>query len=351
MDSGPALVDLPLPALLARLESLGHPAFRARQLFRQLHHRRARSLDAMTELPAALRQDLASIPLAALAVRDVRTSSDGTEKLLLETRDGRPVETVLIPMEGGTATQCLSSQSGCAMGCAFCLTGRMGHVRNLTPGEIVDQHYLGLARGGRPIRNLVFMGMGEPLQNFENVRDAVGILEHELGAALSPRRITISTCGVLPGIRRMAAGEIPALLAISLNAPSDEIRSRIMPINRRYPLADLLDELKRYPLPPRLRHTFEYVLLRGVNDSVEHARELVRLLSHLRCKVNLIVFNESPGVPFQSPEPDAVEAFRGLLERKHFTVTVRQSRGRDILAACGQLAAAHAPPATGGGDS
>jgi len=245
---------------------------------------------------------------------------------------------VLIPMENGTVTQCLSSQVGCAMGCGFCLTGRMGLVRDLTPGEIVDQHHIGIALSELPVRNLVFMGMGEPLNNFDNVRAAVEIMEDPAGLDISHRRITVSTCGVIPGIRRMAAGELRARLAISLNAPDDEIRAEIMPVARRWPMDALLGALRDYPLPDRDRHTFEYVLLAGVNDRPEHARALVRRLSHLRSKVNLIVFNEVDALPFRAPSSETVEAFRAVLEAKHMTVTLRASKGRDILAACGQLA-------------
>ncbi len=336
----PPLVGMSPEELSSFLESRGRQAFRGKQIFRQIHKRGVRDLEDMTDLPSDLRALLgnAGVTIRALEVAERRRSTDGTEKLALKTHDGHLVETVLIPMDNGTITQCLSSQVGCAMGCAFCLTGRMGLTRNLTSAEIVDQHHIGRALAEQPIRNLVFMGMGEPLQNFDNVRTAVEILEDPLGLGMSHRRITISTCGVVPGIRRMATGEIPARLAISLIAPDDEIRSKLMPVNRRWPLSELLAALKEYPLPPRDRHTFEYVLLAGINDQPEHALALVRLLAHLRSKVNLIVFNEVPDLPFRAPSTEATEAFRIVLEHKHMTVTVRASKGRDILAACGQLA-------------
>ena len=340
LSDTPSLVGLTSTELSTLFESLGHKAFRGRQIYRQIQKRGIGDLESMTDLPAGLRAQLldAGVTIRALTLSERRRSADGTEKIALETRDGHRIETVLIPMENGTATQCLSSQVGCAMGCAFCLTGRMGLQRDLTPGEIIDQHHIGRTLTDLPIRNLVFMGMGEPLQNFESVRTAVEILEDPEGLDISHRRITISTCGVVPGIRRMAAGELRARLAISLNAPTDDIRSGIMPINRRWPLTELLAALREVPLADRDRHTFEYVLLAGINDAPEHARDLVRLLSHIRCKVNLIVFNEVDALPFRAPDPVAVEAFRRILESKHVTVTVRASKGRDILAACGQLA-------------
>ena len=326
--------------LSSLFESLGQKAFRGRQVYRQIQKRGVADLESMSDLPAQLRESFkdAGVEVRALAVVQRLKSKDGTEKLALQTRDGHKIETVLIPMENGTLTQCLSSQVGCAMGCTFCLTGSMGHARNLTPGEIVDQHHIGRALSDMPVRNLVFMGMGEPLQNFEGVRGAVENLEDPDGLNISHRRITVSTSGVVPGIRRMGAGEIRARLAISLNAPSDEIRSSIMPINRKWPLSELIAALKEYPLPDRDRHTFEYVLLAGVNDQPQHARDLVRLLSHIRSKVNLIVFNEVDVLPFRAPDAATVEAFLRILEAKHMTVTVRASKGQDILAACGQLA-------------
>jgi 23S rRNA (adenine2503-C2)-methyltransferase len=340
LSDTPPLVGLTSKELSSLFESLGQKAFRGRQVYRQIQKRGAADLGSMTDLPSDLRARFedAGVSVRALTVVEHLKSSDGTEKLALATRDGRRIETVLIPMENGTATQCLSSQVGCAMGCEFCLTGRMGLLRNLTPGEIVDQHHIGCELSALPVRNLVFMGMGEPLHNFEHLRTAVGILEDPDGLDISHRRITVSTSGVVPGINRMAAGEIRARLAISLNAPTDAIRSEIMPINRKWPLEELLTALRAYPLPDRDRHTFEYVLLAGVNDQPEHARTLVRLLSHIRCKVNLIVFNEVDALPYHAPDAATVEAFRQLLEKKNLTVTVRASKGRDILAACGQLA-------------
>ncbi|MFH1532864.1 MAG: 23S rRNA (adenine(2503)-C(2))-methyltransferase RlmN [Pseudomonadota bacterium] len=340
LSDTPPLVGLSSAELSSLFESLGQKAFRGRQVYRQIQKRGVADLESMTDLPGDLRArfDRAGVTVRALTIAKRLRSTDGTEKLALETRDGRRIETVLIPMENGTITQCLSSQVGCAMGCTFCLTGQMGLLRNLTPGEIVDQHHIGRALSDMPVRNLVFMGMGEPLQNFDNVRAAVEILEDPAGLDISHRRITLSTCGVVPGIRRMAAGELRARLAISLNAPIDAIRSELMPINRRWPLDDLLAALKEIPLPDRDRHTFEYVLLADVNDQPEHARALVRLLSHLRSKINLIVFNEVDALPFSAPSAATVETFRSILEKKQLTVTVRASKGRDILAACGQLA-------------
>jgi len=294
----------------------------------------------MKVLPAGLRDALAAggWTVHALETVTVRESADGTKKLALRCADGATIETVLLDMDNDTCTQCLSSQAGCPLKCAFCMTGTLGLTRNLTAAEIVDQHLLALSLVPEgKIRNLVFMGMGEPLLNFDNVAEAIRVLQEERGRAISPRRITVSTAGVVPGIERLGK-EVDCLLAVSLNAPTQELRTQIMPISRKYPLDQLMAALKAYPLKPRQRITFEYVLLGGVNDSPAHARELVRLLSHIRCKVNLIPFNPFPGSALTRPTDQAVAAFLDVLASKNFTATVRKSKGQDIEAACGQLA-------------
>ncbi|MBM4355725.1 MAG: 23S rRNA (adenine(2503)-C(2))-methyltransferase RlmN [Deltaproteobacteria bacterium] len=330
-----------LPAELEDLTvRLGEKPYRGRQLFEQIHARLATSLDDVSVLPAALRQHLSAQGFSAhgLTISKIQESSDTTVKMGLSTSDGLVVESVLIPMETGAFTQCMSSQAGCALGCAFCMTGMLGWTRNLTAAEIVDQHLLALAGfPERPVKNLVFMGMGEPLLNVDEVVKAIRLLQHERGRNLSPRRITVSTAGIVPGIRRLGQ-EVDCLLAVSLNAPTQELRAELMPVSRRYPLDELMAALKGFPLPPRRRITFEYVLLPGVNDSPAHARDLVRLLSHIRCKVNLIPFNPFPGSRFARPSDESVDRFLELLAAKQMVATIRRSRGSDILAACGQLA-------------
>jgi 23S rRNA (adenine2503-C2)-methyltransferase len=330
-----------LPSELEELVvRLGDKAYRGRQLFEQIHGRLAGELDQVTVLPSALRQRLSdeAFSVHGLSIAQVQESVDTTVKMGLATSDGLLVESVLIPMETGAFTQCMSSQAGCALGCAFCMTGTLGFTRNLAAGEIVDQHLLALARfPDRPIKNLVFMGMGEPLLNVDEVVKAIRLLQHEKGRALSPRRITVSTAGIVPGIHRLGQ-EVDCQLAVSLNAPTQELRTELMPISKRYPLDELMAALKQFPLQPRRRITFEYVILPGVNDSPTHARDLVRLLSHIRCKVNLIPFNPFPGSRFGRPSDESMERFHELLTAKQVLATIRRSRGADILAACGQLA-------------
>ena len=326
-----------LEALALRL---GEKPYRGRQLFEQIHARLAGSLDDVTVLPGAFRKRLADEGFSAhgLSISQVLESTDTTIKMGLSTVDGLVVESVLIPMETGAFTQCMSSQAGCALACEFCMTGTLGWTRNLTAAEIVDQHLLALARfPDRPVKNLVFMGMGEPLLNVDEVVKAIRLLQHEKARSLSPRRITVSTAGIVPGIRRLGQ-EVDCQLAVSLNAPTQELRAELMPVSRRYPLDELMAALKEFPLLPRRRITFEYVLLPGVNDSPAHARDLVRLLSHIRCKVNLIPFNPFPGSRFGRPSDESVDRFLELLSAKQMMATIRRSRGADILAACGQLA-------------
>ncbi len=332
------LYDLDLPGLESFFEQHGERPFRARQVMAWLYQRGARAFETMTDLSRGLRSRLerdATLTLPSLAGEE--TSRDGTRKLLLRLSDGETVETVLIP-DGDRLTQCVSSQVGCAMGCAFCRTGSMGLTRNLTSGEIVGQVVLGQELGGAAgrVTNVVFMGMGEPLHNLDNVLCALRILSSDHGPNITRRRLTVSTCGLVEAMRGLPP-DVLATLAVSLNATTDEVRDRIMPINRRHPLGDLLGTLKALPLPARSRYTVEYVLLGGVNDSLEDARRLVKLLSELRCKVNLIAYNPHPESSFRAPEPADVERFQTHLLEKNFTAVLRRSRGQDILAACGQL--------------
>jgi 23S rRNA (adenine2503-C2)-methyltransferase len=333
------IAELERPALEAVLESLGHARFRARQLFQWVYRRGIVLPGQMTDLPRNLRIALNndfSITTPSLVHRE--KSIDGTEKFLLRLRDGKDIESVFIP-DTPSMTFCISTQVGCAMACAFCLTGRMGLVRNLTAGEIVGQvRVLADALGMRDTRfNIVLMGMGEPLHNYDETMKALRILADAHGFAMSPRRITLSTVGLLPALDKLAQEPVMPNLAISLHAPTDLQRGELVPINRKYGVADIIEACKRFPLKRRSRITFEYVLLSGVNDRPEDARRLAHLLSGVKSKVNLIPLNAAPGIPFERPSEAAINGFAQILADHHLTVSVRKSRGRDIRAACGQL--------------
>ena len=323
---------------------IGQPAFRAAQVYNWIYYKNAASFEAMTNLPKELRGLLAeAFSLSRLQPQKVETSRDGTRKLLFGLDDGESVEAVLIP-ERDHWTLCASTQVGCAMGCAFCLTGASGFVRNLEPREIIGQVQAcreliaGEDPEGPQVTNIVFMGMGEPLNNLDNLKAALEVIIDPQGLAFAWRRVTVSTAGIVPGLRELAA-ESKVRLAVSLNAPDDPTRDRIMPVNRKYPTAELIRACGSLPLRPGERITFEYVLLKGVNDSVDQARRLIRLLRPVahRAKVNLIPFNEHPGSEFKRPSSETVEAFREELLAANLTVLVRRSMGRDISAACGQL--------------
>jgi len=293
----------------------------------------------MSDLPKALRAELAgqfALSTPRIAARLV--SSDGTEKFLLELDDHRRIESVFIPETPGQ-TFCISTQVGCAMKCGFCLTGKMGLVRNLTAGEIAGQVRV-LARELHLLDarfNIVLMGMGEPLHNYDETMKALRMMGDEHGLAISPRRVTLSTVGVVTGLERLATEPYMPNLAISLHATTEAQRDLLVPLNRKYRISDVIDACRRFPLKRRNRITFEYVMLAGVNDSDEDARRLVRLLSDVRSKVNLIPLNEAAGIPFSRPRDERVDRFAQILAEHHLTVSVRKSRGRDIRAACGQL--------------
>ncbi len=338
---GPALDigGLERPALEAALAERGHERFRARQIYRWIYRRGVTDLDAMSDLPRGLRAALASeLTLATPVVVARERSTDGTEKFLLRLTDGRQIESVFIP-DTPAMTFCISTQVGCAMACAFCLTGKMGLVRNLTAGEIVGQVRLlanVLALRDKPF-NIVLMGMGEPLHNYDETMKAIRILADEHGFALPPRRITLSTVGLLPALERLAHEPVMPNLAISLHAPTDLQRGRLVPINTKYGVTDIIEACKRFPLKRRSRITFEYVLLAGVNDSPADARLLARLLAGVKSKVNLIPLNAAPGIAFERPSDASIDRFARTLSERGLTVSVRKSRGRDIRAACGQL--------------
>ena len=335
----PDLASLDLADLEQAFAARGWPRFRARQVFGWLYRKGVTDVESMTNLPRDLRTALATeFRLVTPRLTSRERSSDGTEKFLLELADGRQIESVFIP-DTPAMTFCISTQVGCAMACAFCLTGKMGLVRNLTAGEIAGQvrllaHALDLQDKAF---NIVLMGMGEPLHNYDAVMTAMRILCDEHGFHLPPRRVTLSTVGLLPALERLGQEELMPNLAISLHAPTDAQRGALVPINRKYGVADIIDACRRFPVRKRDRITFEYVMLAGVNDSTEDARALARLLTGVKGKVNLIPLNAAAGIPFERPADDVVDRFARTLAERDITVSVRKSRGRDIRAACGQL--------------
>ncbi len=338
-DAARDFSELERPELEATVQALGQPAFRGRQIFQWVQQKGESRFDTMTSLPADLRATLAATArIGAPAVAARQTSVDGTTKFLLRLADGRNIEAVYIP-DTPNQTFCISTQVGCAMACGFCLTGKMGLVRHLTAGEISAQaRVLAQATGLQGTAfNIVLMGMGEPLHNYEATMKALRILCDEQGLAVAPRRITLSTVGLVPAIRRLADEPVMPNLAISLHATTDAQRDALVPINRKYPLAALLDACRQFPLRRRGRITFEYVLLDQVNDTPEDARRLVRLLEGIPGKVNLLPLNEAELIAFRRPSDARVDAFAGILADAGVTVSVRKSRGRDIRAACGHL--------------
>jgi 23S rRNA (adenine2503-C2)-methyltransferase len=338
-----------LPELEQALQGLGHPRFHARQIFQWIHRRGVSDFALMSDLSRELRATLAAyFDIDTPAVVRREQSADGTAKFLLALEDGKRIETVCIPenpadphnpADADRVTFCVSTQVGCAMRCAFCLTGRMGIDRNLTAGEIVGQVRVLVRELNLPDHrfNIVLMGMGEPLHNYEATMKALRILADEHGMSVSPRRVTLSTVGVLPALERLATEPVMPNLAISLHATTEEQRDLLVPINRKYSIDELLNACRRFPLKRRERITFEYVMLKDVNDTPEDARRLVRLLAGIKGKVNLLPLNEAAGIPFERPSDAAVNRFARILAERGVTVSVRKSRGRDIRAACGQL--------------
>ncbi len=338
--------------LEACVVDMGLPKYRAKQLFEWIYGRRASTFDEMTNIAKEERRTLAGLYyISALRLLMTEQSHDGTRKFLFELEDKHTIESVLIPDEERN-TLCISSQVGCAQACRFCLTGTGGFRRNLAAFEIADQvlqveSVLAGDRGrtisgassgkSRLITNIVLMGMGEPLANFDGVIGALQVITADKGLGFSPRRVTLSTAGLVPEIDRLGQSGAKVNLAVSLNATTDEVRNRIMPVNTRWPIKELLAACRRFPLDERRRITFEYVMLHGVNDSEDDALRLVRLLRGIRCKINLIPFNPFPGSEFSRPGDTAVQRFRTILVEHHYTALVRESRGRDISAACGQL--------------
>jgi len=344
-DRRPNLIGMDRADLAAALEPLGVAPYRARQIFQWVYNRGVTDFDAMTNLSKALRADLAQRfrierPVAGEALKSV----DGTRKWLVRFADAQEAETVFIP-EPDRGTLCVSSQIGCTLTCSFCYTGTQKLVRNLAPDEILGQLMLARDELGewpdsqvdRRLTNIVMMGMGEPLYNFDNVKKALTVAIDGEGIAISRRKITLSTSGVVPMIRRCGE-EIGVMLAISLHAVRDDVRDRLVPINRKWPIAELLAACRDYPNGNNARRiTFEYVMLKGVNDSDADARELARLLQGIPSKINLIPFNPWPGSIYECSAPERIQRFADIVNRAGYVATVRTPRGRDILAACGQL--------------
>ncbi|MDD2967073.1 MAG: 23S rRNA (adenine(2503)-C(2))-methyltransferase RlmN [Desulfovibrionaceae bacterium] len=345
------ILNMTLPELTQwMVQDLGEPKFRAVQVWQWLWGKLARDFESMTNVSKNTRARLAQeAEIVWPEVQRVQQSKDGTTKLLLRLRDGALVETVLIPSEnrdgGIRLTQCLSTQVGCAMGCTFCSTGTMGFERNMSMGEIMGQvlvarEYLDDRRLDHPkLRNLVFMGMGEPLLNLREMLRVLESLNDDNGMNFSPRRITVSTCGIEKGLKELSDSGL-AYLAVSLHAPTQELRARIMPKAARWPLPDLMRALESYTLKARERITFEYLLLGGVNDGIEQAKELVRLISRVKGKLNLIVYNPSATDIYKAPTQERILAFEQYLWNHNVTAILRKSKGQDIDAACGQLKAA-----------
>ena len=352
MDASPTalvnLIGLEREALVAELARLGLPAFRARQIWHWIYYRGTRDFDEMTTLAKPLRTELAKHYTLARPTEAVRQdSTDGTRKWLLRFGDGREAECVHIP-EDDRGALCMSSQVGCALTCKFCHTGTQPLVRNLSAGEIVGQMLVARdsygewpsPKDGRRLSNIVMMGMGEPLYNYDNVAAALRIMMDGEGIGISRRRITLSTAGVVPVIPRVGE-ELGVRLAISLHAVTDELRNVLVPINRKHPIAELLAACRAYPGASNARRiTFEYVMLKGVNDSPADARALVKLIRGIPAKVNLIPFNPWPGAPFECSTDAAIAAFADIVNRAGYSSPVRTPRGRDIMAACGQLKSA-----------
>ena len=334
--SAPNLIGMPPSDLEALAVELGASRYRGRQLATWIYRKGVVDLDAMTDLPKDFRAALAQRAVVALpGVERETPSADGSRKFVFRLHDGARVSSVLMP-DDGRVTLCLSTQVGCGYACAFCLTGTMGLARNLSAAEMVGQVLCANAK--EPATHLVFMGMGEPLANYAELITTLRILtDAKLGLGYSPRRITVSTVGLVSGIEKLGRENLKVNLAISLHAASDETRSRLMPVNRAWNLDALMGAIRRYPLAPRQRVFFEYVLLDGVNDNPDDAQRLVRLLRNVRAKVNIIPFNDWPGSEFRRPPLARILAFQSILLDAGVTTTVRWSRGEDIGAACGQL--------------
>jgi 23S rRNA (adenine2503-C2)-methyltransferase len=340
-DKPVSLYDLTLPELIALLAGWGHPAYRAKQVWQWLYQHKVPSVEEMTNLPKALRNQLkVNTQLGAMQLVAEQTALDGTVKRLYRLEDGQLIESVLMAYEDGRRTACISTQAGCAMGCVFCATGQMGFARHLTNGEIVEQA-LCFARlleaEGERLSNVVLMGMGEPLHNYDNTMQAIHKLNDPDGLNIGQRHITLSTVGLVPAIQRFAKEDVQVGLAISLHAATDAERSALLPVNKRYPIHELLDAVRQYIAITNRRVTFEWALIRGENDTPEQAEALGRLLKGIMCHINLIPLNPTGGYDGGPSDPARVEVFQTILDHYGISSTVRVRRGIDIDAGCGQL--------------
>lgn len=323
------------------ITSSGKERYRSTQILRWLYQKGVQSIDEMTNLSKTFRQELKKASfISTLHLLRIEQAKDGTNKFLFQLDDGNRIETVLIP-DKTRLTLCLSTQVGCALGCRFCLTGKIGWKRDLTSSEILNQilSVRETLKGKASITNIVLMGMGEPLANYINTMKAIKLMAHPDAFKFSSRRVTLSTVGLLPELEQLSQERITFRLAISLNASDEETRSLLMPINRRYPLKKVLEICQNFPLRPRTRITFEYVLLEGINDTSLHAKRLLKILRGIPSKINLIPLNEAPGIPFKRPSEEKVKKFQEILMKGGFTAIVRTSKGAEISAACGQLQA------------
>jgi 23S rRNA (adenine2503-C2)-methyltransferase len=340
----PNLLGMTLPEMTVFFAAMGEKPFRAKQVFRWIHHGGVDNFEAMTDLAKSLREKLPQVAvIQAPKLMTEQKSKDGTRKWLLDVGTGNGIEVVFIP-EADRGTLCVSSQVGCALDCTFCSTGKQGFNRNLTTAEIIGQLWWANKamgrdpKGERIVSNVVMMGMGEPLANFDNVTNAMDIMLDDHAYGLSRRRVTLSTSGVVPNLKRLKE-RCPVALAVSLHAPNDALRDVLVPINQKYPLAELLASIRDYlQAAPRDFVTFEYVMLDGVNDTAQHAHELVKLVEGIECKFNLIPWNPFPDAPYARSSNNAIHRFRDVLQQAGLIVTVRKTRGDDIDAACGQLA-------------
>ena len=338
MNNKPDLKNMTLDEIEAFITRLGKQKYRARQIMKWMYQAGITSFDSMTNISKAFRSEIVTrARISSLIIEKIQEARDGTKKILFRLEDKNHIESVLI-REKNHWTLCISTQVGCQMGCKFCLTGKYGFKRNLLPSEIVDQ--IAMARINTPegdnIKNVVMMGMGEPLANYKNTVQAIKIITSNYGLALTPRKVTVSTCGIVPMIEHLG-NDTPVNLAVSLNASDNETRSMLMPINRMYPIESLVEACRTFPMPRRRKITFEYILIKGVNDSPDDAERLARIMKDVPCKFNLIPFNEFPGSEFKTPGDERINAFRNILVKHKYTAVTRKSKGRDILAACGQL--------------
>lgn len=333
------LRDFTYYELLTEVGRLGEKHYRAEQLYSWVFHKGVLEIDEMTDVSKKFRETLKEeFYIKGIEVLDVKTAPDGTRKFLSALEDSSKIESVIIPEED-RLTLCVSTQAGCALGCRFCMTGAGGFTRNLSLSELAGQVFAarGLLNEGEALTNIVLMGMGEPLNNYDNVVRFIGVLTDGKGLAFSHNKVTLSTAGIVPNIKRLGQDAPNINLAVSLNATTDEVRTALMPVNKKYPLEELLDALRKYPLGQRRAITIEYVLIKNVNDSFDDARRLVKMMRGIRCKINLIPFNPFPGSKFERPEEQRVLAFHKQIMDAGLFVIVRSSKGAEIQAACGQL--------------